>query len=108
MKTLSRGKRLLERTINKLGDTNVLPGDVAWRLYDTYGFPVDLTSLMAEEKALTIDMDAYNTAKKRAQVYVAERRHSLPCTVWAGPGVCNTKLLGLHVLNQDPVISLCI
>ena len=68
MKTLSRGKRLLERTINKLGDTNVLPGDVAWRLYDTYGFPVDLTSLMAEEKKLTIDMNAYEIAKKKSQV----------------------------------------
>lgn len=67
LKTLSRGKRLLERTINKLGDTNILPGDVAWRLYDTYGFPVDLTELMAEEKKLTIDMEAYKEAKKKAQ-----------------------------------------
>ena len=68
LKTLSRGKRLLERTINKLGDTNVLPGDVAWRLYDTYGFPVDLTQLMSEEKGLSIDMGAYENAKKTAQV----------------------------------------
>ncbi|KAL4234586.1 hypothetical protein ACF0H5_006227 [Mactra antiquata] len=68
LKTLSRGKRLLERTINKLGDTNVLPGDVAWRLYDTYGFPVDLTSLMAEEKKLSIDMAAYEEAKLKSQV----------------------------------------
>lgn len=67
LKTLSRGKRLLERTINKLGDTNVLPGDVAWRLYDTYGFPVDLTALMAEEKKLKIDMKAYEEAKKKSQ-----------------------------------------
>ena len=43
-------------------------GDVAWRLYDTYGFPVDLTLLMSEEKGLTIDMVAYEDAKKRAQV----------------------------------------
>jgi alanyl-tRNA synthetase len=43
-------------------------GDVAWRLYDTYGFPADLTQLMAEEKALTVDMDAYEEARKQAQV----------------------------------------
>jgi alanyl-tRNA synthetase len=43
-------------------------GDVAWRLYDTYGFPVDLTQLMSEEKGLTVDMDAYEEAKKQAQV----------------------------------------
>jgi alanyl-tRNA synthetase len=42
-------------------------GEVAWRLYDTYGFPVDLTSLMAEEKGLTIDMDKYEESKKHAQ-----------------------------------------
>jgi len=68
LKTLTRGRRLLERTINKLGDTNTLPGDVAWRLYDTYGFPVDLTALMAEERQLTIDMEGYNEAKAKAQV----------------------------------------
>ena len=44
---------------------------MAWRLYDTYGFPVDLTSLMGEERGLQIDMDAYEAAKKRAQVSVA-------------------------------------
>lgn len=43
-------------------------GDVAWRLYDTYGFPVDLTQLMSEEKGLTVDMDVYEEAKKQAQV----------------------------------------
>ena len=43
-------------------------GDIAWRLYDTYGFPVDLTSLMAEEKGLEVDCHAYEEAKKQAQV----------------------------------------
>ena len=52
LKTLSRGQKLLDRTISKLGDVKSLPGDVAWRLYDTYGFPVDLTQLMAEERGL--------------------------------------------------------
>ena len=68
LKTLSRGRRMLERTIRKLGDTSTLPGDVAWRLYDTYGFPVDLTALMAEEKGLSIDMEVYEDSKKKAQV----------------------------------------
>ena len=43
-------------------------GDVAWRLYDTYGFPVDLTTLMAEERKLTIDCEGFELAKQRAQV----------------------------------------
>ena len=43
-------------------------GDVAWRLYDTYGFPIDLTVLMAEERKMTVDMVGYEAAKARAQV----------------------------------------
>lgn len=66
LKTLSRGRNLLYRTVEKLGSSKVVPGDVAWRLYDTYGFPIDLTQLMCEEKGLTIDMDAYEKAKKES------------------------------------------
>ena len=43
-------------------------GDVAWSLYDTYGFPIDLTQLMAEERSLSVDMDAYEESKIKAQV----------------------------------------
>uniref|UniRef100_A0A1B6JZB8 Alanine--tRNA ligase n=1 Tax=Homalodisca liturata TaxID=320908 RepID=A0A1B6JZB8_9HEMI len=68
LKTLNRGRNLLYNTIGKLSGTTEIPGDVAWRLYDTYGFPVDLTHLMAEEKGLTIDMNGYEEAKKKAQV----------------------------------------
>lgn len=68
LKTLSRGRNLLHRTINKLGESKTVPGDVAWRLYDTYGFPVDLTQLMAEEKGLNVDMPVYEEAKKLAQI----------------------------------------
>ncbi|KAG5676030.1 hypothetical protein PVAND_005885 [Polypedilum vanderplanki] len=67
LKTLSRGRNLLNRTIAKLKD-NVLPGDVAWRLYDTYGFPIDLTHLMVEERNLSIDMVAYEEAKHKSYI----------------------------------------
>lgn len=66
LKTLTRGRNLLNRTIEKLGDSKTVPGEVAWRLYDTYGFPIDLTQLMCEEKGLNIDMDAYEKAKKES------------------------------------------
>jgi alanyl-tRNA synthetase len=66
LKTLTRGRKLLNRTIEKLGDSNVLAGDVAWRLFDTYGFPIDLTHLMVEEKGITIDMAGYEEAKHKS------------------------------------------
>ena len=46
-------------------------GDVAWRLYDTYGFPADLTMLMCEEVGLTMDRDGFDRA----------RQHSLVCNL---------------------------
>ena len=67
LKTLDRGQKLLKRTITKLEGRKEIPGDVAWRLYDTYGFPVDLTLLMTEEQGLTVDMVSFETNKKEAQ-----------------------------------------
>lgn len=68
LKTLNRGRNLLNRTIEKLGNSKEIPGDVAWRMYDTYGFPIDLTTLMAEEKGLTVDMKSYEAAKEKSYI----------------------------------------
>ncbi|KAF7994135.1 hypothetical protein HCN44_011404 [Aphidius gifuensis] len=69
LKTLTRGRNLLDRTISKLdNNTKIIPGEIAWRLYDTYGFPIDLTQLMTEEKGLKVDMIAYEESKKIAQI----------------------------------------
>ena len=67
MKTLERGQRILQRKINTLGEgATKLPGDIAWLLYDTYGFPLDLTTLMAEEKGLTIDCAEFEEERLKA------------------------------------------
>ncbi|XP_045438643.1 alanine--tRNA ligase, cytoplasmic isoform X2 [Pipistrellus kuhlii] len=68
LKTLSRGRRILDRKIQSLGDSKTIPGDTAWLLYDTYGFPVDLTGLIAEEKGLLVDMDGFEEERKLAQL----------------------------------------
>ncbi|XP_061578327.1 alanine--tRNA ligase, cytoplasmic [Cololabis saira] len=68
LKTLSRGRRILDRKIMSLGDCKTIPGDTAWLLYDTYGFPLDLTSLIAEEKGLAVDLAAFEEEKKAAQL----------------------------------------
>lgn len=81
LKTLTRGRNLLNRTIAKLGDSKVIPGDVAWRLYDTYGFPIDLTQLMAEEKCMTIDMDGYSKAKQESYILSQGKEKSKAATV---------------------------
>lgn len=70
LKTLSRGRRLLEKTIEKLrvDGSKVLPGEVVWKLYDTYGFPSDLTQLMAEEQGIAIDWNSFEVAKNNALI----------------------------------------
>ncbi|XP_055541454.1 alanine--tRNA ligase, cytoplasmic [Wyeomyia smithii] len=81
LKTLTRGRNLLNRTIAKLGESKVIPGDVAWRLYDTYGFPIDLTQLMAEEKNMTIDMEGYEKAKHQSYILSQGKEKSKAATV---------------------------
>jgi len=66
LKTLSRGRRLFNREADKATDKKI-SGELAWRLYDTYGFPVDLTTLMAEERKMTVDMEGYEKSKVHAQ-----------------------------------------
>ncbi|CAI9616609.1 unnamed protein product [Staurois parvus] len=68
LKTLNRGRRILDRKIQSLGENKVIPGDTAWLLYDTYGFPVDLTGLIAEERGLKVDMESFEDERKAAQL----------------------------------------
>ena len=57
-KTLDHGMALLTQAIDSLEGT-VIPGETVFKLYDTYGFPVDLTADVAREQDLTLDMDGF-------------------------------------------------
>jgi len=56
--TLEQGMKILENCVGKL-DGHVIPGDVVFQLYDTYGFPVDLTADFAREHNLTVDHSGF-------------------------------------------------
>ncbi|MEV8518293.1 alanine--tRNA ligase [Dyella marensis] len=58
--TLEHGMRLFDEVAGKSGDT--IPGADAFRLYDTYGFPVDLTADIARERGLSVDMEGFDRA----------------------------------------------
>ena len=60
-RTLENGMVILEKAIAEL-DEKVLPGETVFKLYDTYGFPVDLTADVARENDLSIDMDGFDQA----------------------------------------------
>jgi alanyl-tRNA synthetase len=68
-KSLDRGEVIFEKYAQKAKSkgSNDLPGDDVWRLYDTYGFPVDLTKLMAEERGLQINDKEVEEAQEKAR-----------------------------------------
>ena len=69
--TLTHGMAILEEAIAGLGGEAVIPGETVFKLYDTYGFPTDLTADVARERGLTLDMDGFERAmagqKERAR-----------------------------------------
>ena len=60
-RTLDNGLAILEESLQTIDDETI-PGDVIFKLYDTYGFPVDLTNDIARERGLTLDLDGYEAA----------------------------------------------
>jgi len=60
LRTLSSGIRRFENYVEQNKDSKSIDGAFAFELFDTFGFPVDLTNLMAEEKGLEVDMDGFN------------------------------------------------
>ncbi len=59
--TLDKGMQILEEALEAISGTQI-PGDVVFKLYDTYGFPVDLTNDIARERGLTLDIEGYDAA----------------------------------------------
>jgi alanyl-tRNA synthetase len=76
LKTLDRGEKLLAeiiQTIKQQGQTSI-SGESAFTLYDTYGFPLELTQEVAEENHITVDVDGFNTEMQK-QVERAKAAH---------------------------------
>ena len=59
-RTLDKGMGVLEAALEEVSG-NVLPGELIFQLYDTFGFPTDLTNDVAREKGYSLDMDGYET-----------------------------------------------
>jgi len=64
LRTLEKGVLQFEKIISESKKT-IIDGVDAFKLYDTYGFPLDLTQLMAEERQMTVDTDGFDVAMKK-------------------------------------------
>ena len=86
---LTRGLRLLDEETASLGDGATLAGDVAFKLYDTYGFPLDLTQDALRARNIDVDTDGFDAAMAQQK---ADAR-----AAWAGSGEAATEQVWFDV-----------
>ena len=109
--TLDRGLRLLDDEVSGLADGAALSGAAAFKLYDTFGFPLDLTQDALREQGRAVDTDGFNTAmaaqKAKARAAWSGTGASADASVWfeiadaTGP----TDFLGYDTLNAEGQIA---
>lgn len=109
--TLDRGLKLLDDEVSGLADGAALSGAAAFKLYDTFGFPLDLTQDALREQGRAVDTDGFNTAmtaqKAKARAAWSGTGASADASVWfeiadaTGP----TDFLGYDTLNAEGQIA---
>ncbi|WP_417309820.1 alanine--tRNA ligase [Devosia sp.] len=92
LKTLGRGLQILETETADLNEGGVLAGDTAFRLYDTYGFPLDLTQDALRTRGISVDQAGFDAAMAAQK---AEARKS-----WSGSGEAATEQVWFSVLDK--------
>lgn len=87
--TLERGLKLLDDETEQLQSGQALAGDVAFKLYDTYGFPLDLTQDILRGKGMSVDTDGFDSsmAEQKARARAA----------WSGSGDASTQAIWLEL-----------
>jgi alanyl-tRNA synthetase len=89
---LDRGLRLLADETGTMAEGDELPGQVAFKLYDTYGFPLDLTQDALRNKGISVDINGFDTAMAKQK---AEARKS-----WAGSGETATEAVWFDIRDK--------
>jgi alanyl-tRNA synthetase len=87
---LDRGIKILNDEISKID--KVLPGDIAFKLYDTYGFPLDLTEDILKNKSLSIDTEKFNSLMKKGRELAKKN--------WKGSGDATVENIWFRVRDQ--------
>ncbi len=91
-KTLERGLSILDEESRELGKGQNLSGDTAFTLYDTYGFPLDLTQDALKPRGIGVDTDAFNAAM--------ERQREKARAAWSGSGEAATETVWFSVKER--------
>jgi len=116
-KTIDQGINLLEKIIDSVKAENktVISGEDAFKLYDTFGFPMDITKEIAEENGLSVDEDGFTAFMKEQKERARNARAAQTGDAgWSDDsaalvsGLSATKFLGYETLNADNLEILCI
>lgn len=99
--TLAQGMELLDSMMAATTDTKVLAGTEVFKLYDTFGFPMELTEEIAQEKSYTIDKDGFAAAMKEQQ----DRARAARAKVSAKVATPDTTKLNQNALTNDPTAT---
>lgn len=107
-RTIDQGLQLLNGYVDDVlkQGKNVFPGEDAFRLSDTYGFPIDLTKEIAAERGLTVDENGYGRLMKEQKERARAARKNAGADAWAGEtsaldGVPATEFLGYKTLETE-------
>ena len=93
-KTLATGLSLLEAETQKLASDEKLPGDVAFKLYDTFGFPLDLTQdVLRRDQNREVDVDGFDTAM--------EKQRETARKSWSGSGEAATEKVWFSIREKS-------
>jgi alanyl-tRNA synthetase len=90
--TLGRGLKLLEEETGRLGEGQALSGEVAFKLYDTYGFPLDLTQDILRGQGRSVDTGGFDAAM--------ERQRAAARKAWSGSGEAATEALWFELREK--------
>ena len=108
-KTLDRGIELFQREADQLGEAKELSGEFAFKLYDTYGFPLDLTQLLAREAGLTVDEDAFNSEMDKQRQRARDARKTTEIKVrQEGEDTEATRFVGYDQANLQGYATTCL
>src|SRR6266481_5734498 len=105
-KTLDKGTELFEREVACAESRAQISGEFAFKLYDTYGFPLDLTELMARERGLTVDVAGFEKLMEEQRTRARKAQKKEKISVEGGElTAAPTKFLGYDFLEVESVVE---
>ena len=103
-KTLDRGIELFRKEADSLSEAKQLSGEFAFKLYDTYGFPLDLTELMAREAGLRVDTASFEALMERQRERARAAQKKEVISVSSLSSDAQTEFVGFDQLNTEAAV----